>query len=66
MRNNYLTVFLASFMIVLAVGALYLAMTVYEEDNFEESWSITPAIIEIEEELKPLYSEEFDINSTEY
>ena len=66
MKNNVLTVLSASVMVMIAVGALFIAMTMYEKDNFEESWTLTPAVIEIEDELKPLYSEEFNVNSPEY
>lgn len=66
MKNNFFTALCASVMVMIAVGALFFAMTMYEKDNFEESWTLTPAVIEAEEELKPLYSEEFDANSTEY
>lgn len=51
-------------MVVLAAGALYVAMTAYATDQFTQSWTMTPTVIE--KELKPLYSEEFDANSTEY
>ncbi len=63
-KNNLITTFCASAMVIFAVGLLFLAMTVYERDNFEESWSLTPAVIE--KELRPLYSDSFDANSTEY
>lgn len=66
MKNNVLTVLSASIMVMIAVGALFIAMTMYEKDNFEESWTLTPAVIEMEDELKPLYSEEFNVNSPEY
>lgn len=66
MKNNFLTALSASIMVMIAVGALFFSMTVYEKDNFEESWTLTPAVIEMEDELKPLYSEEFDVNSPEY
>ena len=66
MKNNFLTALSASIMVMIAVGALFFAMTVYENDNFEESWTLTPAVIEMEDELEPLYSEEFDVNSPEY
>lgn len=58
MNNNILTACLASFMVLLAVGTLMFAMTTYEKAHFEESWSATPAVIEREGKLKPLYSEE--------
>lgn len=64
MKHNYLTALFASIMVVLAAGALYVAMTVYATDQFTQSWTMTPTVIE--KELKPLYSEEFDANSTEY
>ena len=64
MKYNFITAFLASVMVVLAAGALFVAMTMYENDQFTQSWSFTPTVIE--KELKPLYSEEFDANSTEY
>ncbi len=64
MKSNFLTAFLAIIMVIIATGALYGAMTFYETDNFEEHWMLSPTAIEIE--LKPLYSEEFDANSTEY
>lgn len=65
MKTNIITALCAMFMVVFTVGALFFAMTVYEQDNFEESWTMTPAVIE-DGELKPLYSEEFDADSTEY
>lgn len=64
MKQNLLTGFLAIVMVVIAVGALFGAMTIYEQDMFDESWLLSPAVIE--NEIKPLYSEEFDVNSTEY
>ncbi len=64
MKQNFLAGFLAIIMVFLAAGALYGAMTVYEQDQFDESWTFNPAVIE--NEIKPLYSEEFDANSTEY
>ena len=64
MRQNFLTAFLAIVMVVIAVGALFGAMTIYEQDQFDENWIFRPAIIE--NEIKPLYSEDFDMNSTEY
>lgn len=64
MKHNFITVFWASVMVVLAAGALFIAMTVYETDQFTQNWTLTPTVIE--KELKPLYSEEFDANSTEY
>ncbi len=64
MKYNFLTAFLAVIMVIIATGALYGAMTMYETDNFEESWMLSPTAIEVE--LKPLYSEEFDVNSSEY
>ena len=64
MKQNLLTGFLAIVMVVVAAGALFVAMTIYEQDKFEESWMFSPTVIE--KELKPLYSEEFDANSTEY
>lgn len=64
MKHNYITAIIASVMVVLAAGALYFAMTVYATDQFTQNWTLTPTVIE--KELKPLYSEEFDANSTEY
>ena len=64
MKHNYITAFLASLMVILAAGILFLAMTMYEKNEFTQSWTFTPTVIE--KELKPLYSEEFDANSTEY
>ncbi|MBR3762066.1 MAG: hypothetical protein IKK59_04925 [Lachnospiraceae bacterium] len=64
MKHNLLTAVLASIMVLMATGILLFGMTVYEKDQFEESWLLTPTVIE--KELKPLYSEEFDENSTEY
>lgn len=64
MKHNFITAFLASIMVVIAAGALFVAMTVYETDQFTQNWTFTPTVIE--KELKPLYSEEFDANSTEY
>lgn len=64
MKHNLLTAVLASIMVLIATGALLFGMAVYEKDQFEEGWLLTPTVIE--KELKPLYSEEFDENSTEY
>lgn len=64
MKHNLLTALLASIMVLIATGILLFGMTAYEKDQFEESWLLTPTVIE--KELKPLYSEEFDGNSTEY
>ena len=64
MKDNLLAVLGAGVMILLAVGALYFAMTVYAEDKFVETWILTPTVIE--RELKPLYSEALDSDSTEY
>ncbi len=64
MKHNLLTALLASIMVVIATGALLFGMAVYEKDQFDENWMLTPTVIE--RELKPLYSEEFDANSTEY
>lgn len=64
MKSNIITVLGAGLMVIFSVSVLLFAMSVYEEDNFAESWILTPAVIE--QELKPLYSEEFDANSTEY
>lgn len=64
MKHNFITAFLASIMVVIAAGALFAAMTIYENDQFTQNWSFTPTVIE--KELKPLYSEELDANSTEY
>lgn len=64
MKTNFLTAVLAIVMVMIATGALYVAMTMYETDNFDENWMLSPTVIEME--LKPLYSEEFDVNSKEY
>lgn len=64
MKHSFITAFLASIMVVIAAGALFVAMTIYEKDQFSQNWTLTPTVIE--KELKPLYSEEFDANSTEY
>ena len=64
MKYNFLTAFLAIIMVIIATGALFGAMTMYENDNFEENWMLSPTVIEME--LKPLYSDEFDEQSTEY
>lgn len=64
MKQNLLTGLLSIFMVVVAAGILFGAMTIYERDMFDESWLISPTVIE--KELKPLYSDEFDANSTEY
>lgn len=64
MKTNFLTAVLAIVMVMIATGALYVAMTMYETDNFDENWMLSPTVIEME--LKPLYSEEFDANSKEY
>ena len=64
MKSNLLTAVCASIMVIIAVGALFFAMTVYEQDYFSASWTLTPTVIE--KELKPLYSDSYDANSTEY
>ena len=64
MKRNFITAIIASVMVVLAAGVLYIAMSVYATDQFTLVWTLTPTVIE--KELKPLYSEEFDANSTEY
>ena len=64
MKSNLLTAISASTMALIAVGALFFAMTVYEQGYFSESWTLTPTVIE--KELKPLYSDSFDANSKEY
>ena len=64
MKQNFFAGILAIVMVVVAAGALFAAMTIYEQDKFDETWMFSPTIIE--KELKPLYSEEFDANSTEY
>ena len=51
-------------MVFVTAGALFGAMTIYENDKFDEKWLISPTVIE--KELRPLYSDEFDANSTEY
>lgn len=64
MKQNLLTGILAIIMVVVAAGALFGAMTVYENDKFDENWLLSPTVIE--KELKPLYSDDFDADSTEY
>ena len=64
MKQNLLTGCLAVVMVLLAAGALFMAMSLYEKDKFDESWLLSPTVIE--KELKPLYSDELDVNSTEY
>ena len=64
MKSNLLTAICASVMALIAVGALFFGMTVYEQGYFSESWILTPTVIE--KELKPLYSDSFDANSKEY
>lgn len=64
MKRNFITAIIASVMVVMAAGVLYIAMSVYATDQFTQVWTLTPTVIE--KELKPLYSEEFDANSTEY
>lgn len=64
MKTNVFTVLSACLMVLISVGALFFAMSFYEQDNFTENWTLTPAIIE--KEINPLYGEEFDANSTEY
>jgi len=64
MKHNIITVLLASIMVIIAAGTLFVAMTMYANDQFAQNRTITPTVIE--KELKPLYSEEFDENSTEY
>ena len=62
MKQNLLTGLLSIFMVIIAAGFLFLAMTIYEKDMFDENWLISPTVIE--KELKPLYSDVFDANST--
>ena len=64
MKQNLLTGCLAIVMVLLAEGVLFMAMSLYEKDKFDESWLLSPTVIE--KELKPLYSDELDMNSTEY
>ena len=64
MKQNLLTGCLAVVMVLLAAGTLFMAMSLYEKDMFDESWLLSPTVIE--KELKPLYSDELDVNSTEY
>lgn len=64
MKQNLWTGCLAIVMVLLAAGALFMAMSLYEKDKFDESWLLSPTVIE--KELKPLYSDELDVNSTEY
>ena len=64
MKQGLWTVLLTIAMVVATAGALFGAMTIYERDKFDENWLISPTIIE--KELRPLYSDEFDANSTEY
>ena len=64
MRQSLWTVLATILMVVVTSGALFGAMTIYENDKFDENWLISPTVIE--KELRPLYSEEFDANSTEY
>ena len=64
MKQNLLTGCLAVVMVFLAAGTLFMAMSLYEKDKFAESWLLSPTVIE--KELKPLYSDELDVNSTEY
>ncbi len=64
MKQSFLTACLAIVMVILAAGALYGAMTIYEQDQFDEQLTFYPAVIE--NEIKPLYSDDFDANSTEY
>lgn len=64
MKQNILAGFLAVIMVVTAAGALFGAMTIYAKDKFDESWMLSPTVIE--KELKPLYNEGIDADSTEY
>lgn len=64
MKQNILTGCLAIIMVLVTAGILFGAMTIYENDNFDENWLLYPTVIE--KELKPLYNEEIDANSTEY
>lgn len=63
MKYNILTAFIAIVMVFLVAGALFGAMTIYENDKFEESWMLSPTAIEVE--LKPLYEEEVKESTTE-
>ncbi len=63
MNNNILTACLATLMVMLSVGVLVISMTMYEKAHFDVSWNATPAVIEREEELKPLYSEDVSASS---
>lgn len=64
MKSNLFTAICASVMVLIAVGVLFFAMTVYEQGYFAESWILTPTVIE--KELKPLYTDSVDANSNEY
>lgn len=64
MKQNLKTGVLAIVMVLVAAGVLFMVMTIYESDKFDENWLIYPTIIE--KELKPLYGDEFNVDSTEY
>ena len=51
MKRNFITAIIASVMVVLAAGVLYIAMSVYATDQFTQVWTLTPTVIE--KELKP-------------
>ena len=53
-----------AFVCLILRGICFMAMSLYEKDKFDESWLLSPTVIE--KELKPLYSDELDVNSTEY
>ena len=64
MKQSLWTILMSIIMVFVTAGALFGAMTIYENDKFDEKWLISPTVIE--KELRPLYSDEFDANSTEY
>lgn len=64
MKQNLMTVIMAIIMVFVAAGTLFVAMSIYEKDKFDENWLLSPTVIE--KELKPLYGDEFNANSTEY
>lgn len=64
MKYNLLTFLGAGIMVIMMVSILFGAMTVYEKNQFKQTWSVYPTVIE--KELKPLYSESFDADSDEY
>lgn len=55
MKQTILTILLAALMVLFSSGSLYLGMTAYENDKFDENWRFSPTVIQ--EQLSPVYNE---------